>query len=240
MRFSLKAMNIPQPTSINNRRKKVLFLLAALLAVVASAGSIYYLQVYAKSPYKFRYTTTSTYTLKSVPKGQAISFDQPTQFTERNKDDNQVENQHLVKVDGKDYFVGYVAAARSFLPNALSDNDIKSVASDLSNSSNPKYELTIANFQQFIKARLPDNWTAKFNDATKFSNQSINENAWSIDFSATGSSSSVKGTKLMKGKAVMALTSSYTYYFMAMSTFYNWQPNIAVWDKAFETLKLGF
>lgn len=226
------------PESMNIFKRAKTFLLVIILLAVA-VGGLYLLQNHFVNPYKFKYTTTSNYVLSIRPQGQGISFDQPAQFKEVSKDNDQVENQHYIKVDGREYFIGYIAAIRSYLPESLSDTDLATMDTTLSSPTSKDYPKTVTNFQKFVSDRIPVNWTAKFNAVTKFTNKSISKNAWSMEFTATGKNSNPKGSKLVKGKAVMVVTNYFTYYFVVYTVDYNWQSNMSTWNKTFNSLMVG-
>lgn len=237
MTNSLSGFSINNLRSYVSKPKKTAFLAGWFLLIIFLLG-IFYFKIYQKSPYYFTYQSTKNYVLSSTPLGMGMSFDQPTQFEVLSKDTNQVETWHNLKSNNKAYTVGYIAASRSFQVNDLSADDLVAIGNTLKNPTDSKYAETVANFEQFVSDRVPVDWTVKYSKVSKFSNSYITKNAWTMDFVSNGKNSNPKGTKFMKGKAVMALTSTHSYYFMVMSVDYNWKPNMKVWDKSFNSLKI--
>ncbi len=218
-------------------RTKILAFTAVIALVLAAGGWLAYRELHHPAkPVQTVYLTDKLvdYKFAGPFSGSGMSFKIPNELTEYSKSSGQVELLNQYTYSGVSHRL-YISAASASSSQAITFNQLVTLNQVLMSPDNRIYPQYIAVINNFVKSRLPTGWQFKLEATQHFSNSSIQTGAWSFDMST---SDPTNKQEPIQGKVLYAVSGKNTYFFLISTTAYDWQPNQAVWQKIFDSLKV--
>lgn len=222
------------------------------LAIIAAGGFAIYKVVFA-NPYTYKYQDLTTYNLVGNSNGTGMSVDKPTEFTPQS--DSSIDQSIVVIKPVQAIFsqtknvkkqvatIGWLKLGAVAVASSVSQN--QDLLNSLSgNSSFSGYNAVSASVQSYAENLLNSDpaapvYKVSYETLKSFSSSNIKSSAWSLGFTATASDKkTAKKYPDMQGEVISVYGKNAQYYTVLDVAKVNWQPNQAVWQKVFNSLKV--
>lgn len=208
------------------------FATLATFIIIIGALAFYFVGLKTNSKVYYVYLDMESYTLQGGIPGAGIEFTKPAVFKDYAKGPGQIIfrqtgiNQSIEAILG----ASTISGTRAYTPDELKSINANFIYPDKNSS------VLIDPINQYLRARLPNNWKLALGDAKTFSNKYIKDNSYQFDLDLMEADSS--GISY-KGRVVYTIYGSNFYYLFVVTTSENWQKNSGTWQKTFNSIQVN-
>lgn len=222
--------------------KKLYWLaIISFMAALAGFAILSYIFTFSYSqPQRYRYSTLDSFNFNVQASQTAMYFKKPVEITKSSAIRDKTSSSVALAHKNKDGFgVSYISAT---LINTKIANDktyLSNLDKQMKIGNGKDYQYLISPIHDFIKGATSHGLAISLSKPYSFTNPNIAAKSWQFDVVATDIPNDGQRLAPMKGKVIMIVGQRSIDYFGAFSLGYNWQPNQAIWNQIFGSLKLS-
>jgi hypothetical protein len=193
-----------------------------------------------QQPYKQTYTKLTDYKLAGPVSGAGAAFQEPQDFSASTVSKSPGVSTQVSLVERLQNHINQATGVGQIVLLSYIDataGNGSALGSALLNSSDPGHQAALNRLSSFIDLRLPDYNAATIGPPKTITTPNVKSNAWSVDFSATPSTTTTQLPDL-DGQAILVVGHNSTYYFLVDAADYNWQSNQTTWQQVIDSLKV--
>lgn len=239
---------LPIAVQAYRTRNKIFYIATAImvfLTVLAVPMQNYYFSKFRKyeavnqEPHLTQYNQMEEYILDSKTPGNSTRFQKPIEFSKISTQILDSSSAATISHNNNEGRGVSTLTVSSLSSELLKNPDYVTGVKSLMDAPEGKpYEDFMAPLRQFILSSTPQGYRITLSKPVSFNNETIQENAWQFDFTATSSDSNPK-LPTLKGKFIYILGKGAFYHYALFSLDYNWDTNKPAWDRITQSIRIN-